>query len=295
MNYQHIKYLSQKHAPEIYLAGGLIGITAPIKTASKATLRVNDVLQEAQKTLGTIQEVRDKGEEVYSPDDLMHDELALKIQTVISAGKLYVPSLLLGIGSTGLILASHGLLKTRNSNIMAAYALLDRGYRSYRKRVANELGSDVDEYFKNPEPNKKPTLQVLDEKKKAPNLKPDITEVDLVGEVAELPELSMYARYFDANSPQWRDSVEANGFFLQAQNQYANDLLHSRGHIFLNEVYDMLGLQRSSAGAVVGWADNSKRGDGFVLFDTTPIPGRPGNDGFLAVDFNVDGVIYDLL
>ncbi len=79
---------------------------------------------------------------------------------------------------------------------------------------------------------------------------------------------SIYARFFDPVSPSWSKEPEYNMIFLKCQQNYANDLLRSRGHVFLNEVYDMCGIDRSKAGA----------GEGAIL-----------------LDFNVDGVIYDKL
>ena len=111
---------------------------------------------------------------------------------------------------------------------------------------------------------------------------------------------SIYARFFDPVSPSWSKEPEYNLIFLKCQQNWANDLLLSRGHVFLNEVYDMLGLQRSKAGAVVGWV-LSKNGetDNFVnfgVFDGKEQIARDfvnGREGAILLDFNVDGVIYD--
>ena len=78
----------------------------------------------------------------------------------------------------------------------------------------------------------------------------------------------MYARFFDPTSRSWSKDPEVNNVFIRAHQRYANDLLISRGHVFLNEVYDMLGLDRSTAGAAVGWlhTPDSDRGDNFIDF-----------------------------
>jgi hypothetical protein len=111
---------------------------------------------------------------------------------------------------------------------------------------------------------------------------------------------SIYARFFDPVSTSWSKNPEYNLIFLKCQQNYANDLLKARGHVFLNEVYDMLGLPRSQAGAVVGWI-LSKNGetDNFVnfgVFDGKEQVARDfvnGREGAILLDFNVDGVIYD--
>jgi hypothetical protein len=78
-----------------------------------------------------------------------------------------------------------------------------------------------------------------------------------------------------------------------------NDLLISRGHMFLNEVYDALGLERTKAGSVVGWII-SHDGDNYVDFGIfTDKDARQyrdfvnGRSNAILLDFNVDGVIYD--
>jgi hypothetical protein len=111
---------------------------------------------------------------------------------------------------------------------------------------------------------------------------------------------SIYARFFDPTSPSWSKEPEYNLIFLKCQQNYANDLLKSRGHVFLNEVYDMLGMERSKAGAVVGWL-LSKNGDtdnfvNFGVFDGREQVARDfvnGREGAILLDFSVDGVIYD--
>ena len=91
--------------------------------------------------------------------------------------------------------------------------------------------------------------------------------------------------------------------FLKDQQRYANDLLKSKGHLFLNEVYDMLGIPRTKAGQVVGWIYDEKHpvGDNFVDFGIYDIYNERARDfvnGYertILLDFNVDGNILDMI
>ena len=91
--------------------------------------------------------------------------------------------------------------------------------------------------------------------------------------------------------------------FLLRQQNYANDLLKSKGHLFLNEVYDMIGIPRTKAGQVVGWIYDEKNpvGDNFVDFGIIDIH-KERNRAFMngyeknvLLDFNVDGNILNLM
>jgi hypothetical protein len=85
---------------------------------------------------------------------------------------------------------------------------------------------------------------------------------------------------------------------LRGQQQFFNDLLIRRGNVFLNEVYDALGIERTQAGSVVGWMI-SENGDNYIdfgFYDGDSERARAfvnGNERSVLLDFNVDGVIYD--
>ena len=97
--------------------------------------------------------------------------------------------------------------------------------------------------------------------------------------------------------------------FLRRQQDYANEVLKSRGHLFLNEVYDMLGIPRTKAGQVVGWIYNedNPNGDNYVdfgIYDLSNLSDSQkerkmafvnGQEYSILLDFNVDGPIYDLI
>jgi hypothetical protein len=170
--------------------------------------------------------------------------------------------------------------------LTAAYGALEKGFNEYRGRVIEKYGEEEDRNLRYGSQQ----IEVVDPKS---GKKKMLTRVS-----SDIP--SIYARFFDVSSSSWNKEPEYNLMFLQCQQNYANDKLHARGHVFLNEVYDMLGLERSKAGAVVGWI-LSKNGEtdnyiDFGVFDGKTQSARDfvnGFEGSILLDFNVDGVIYD--
>lgn len=62
-----------------------------------------------------------------------------------------------------------------------------------------------------------------------------------------------YSRFFDENNRLWMKDNVMNRFTLNNQRKYIYDLLVTRGYLFLNEAYDMLGFSRTKTGQLVGW------------------------------------------
>jgi hypothetical protein len=87
------------------------------------------------------------------------------------------------------------------------------------------------------------------------------------------------------------------------QQGQATDKLRAEGYLFLNDVYEMLGIPRTREGQIVGWVykKDNPVGDNYVdfgIFRTN----RENNTNFvngyeptIILDFNVDGPILDLI
>ena len=83
-------------------------------------------------------------------------------------------------------------------------------------------------------------------------------------------------------------------FLLDAQ-QYFDSLLQVRGHLFLNEVYDRLGIPRTTIGQLVGWVysdENSHVDFGLNLNNENKMFMR-GEIATAFLTFNVDGIIIN--
>ena len=272
----------QKASPEMLLAGGIVGMVGSTVLACRATLKMDEVLDESKAKLNIAKHL-DHPE--YSEKDRQRDVALIYFQTSVKAFRLYSPAILLGTISIAALTRSHNILSQRNAALMSAYAALDKGFREYRSRVVEKFGDEQDQEFRYGIEK----TEVID-----PETKQKSVKLTVPGEP------SIYARFFDEMSSSWNREPEYNMIFLKAQQNYANDMLHARGHIFLNEVYDLLGLERSIAGSVVGWLRSSNGStDNFVdfgIFNGDSEKARDfvnGFEGAILLDFNVDGVIYD--
>ena len=127
------------------------------------------------------------------------------------------------------------------------------------------------------------------------NVKIGNQEVDVSTVCKEDADLctSPYGFEFNDTCAAWSNDWQCNVFYLRHQQNYANDRLKARGHLFLNDVYDMLGVPRTKVGQVCGWIYDPEdpNRDNFVDFG---IKIDYENNRFV-LDPNVDGCILDIL
>lgn len=286
------KLLVNKHSPEILLGVGIAGVITAAVMAAKATLKIDEVKAEQEQMMASVQEAVDTvPRDKYSEDDMNQDLLTIKVRTALNYTKLYLPSGLLMGASIAAILGSHNIMEKRTVSIMAAYSLLQEGFRSYRDRVVDELGPDEDRRFRFGISSEEATETVVNKETGRKNKK------KVTKDVMDPNAKSDYARFFDEFSNQYRNDPALNLTFLKAQQNYFNDMLKIRGHVFLNEVYDALNIPRSQAGTIVGWVLGGG-GDDFIDFGIYDYDSRAFINGYeraILLDFNVDGIIYDLI
>ena len=289
--------LGRKHAPTILLVAGIAGTVVATVGVVNATSEAKDAYAAAKSALLALQpEENAEHEDVVKA---VQAQTALVAVVAVDICKMYAPSMLLMLASMLAIIQSRSILNKRNAALLAAYQLTSETYKRYRARIIEEFGDELDTYLhsaRRGEDQPKPRIiQDIGASKVEP------FSVDAGNNI--LVTTSPYGKFFDESSPQWRTTGDANIFFLTAQQTYANTLLHARGHVFLNEIYDAIGIPRTSAGAIVGWVDNG--GDGVIDFGIYNSVNDCNTDnadfvnGYdckrLLLDFNVDGVIYDLI
>lgn len=275
--------VTKKQSPHIFFVGGMLGMVGSTVLACRATLKLSETLDEINKDINDFKnlkmdiEVEEAG--FYQADQYNKDMFYVHVRAAYKITKLYAPSIGLGVVSIAAISGSHVQLARRNTALMAAYATVQTAFNEYRTRVREELGEEKErDFFHGVK------LEEIEEDGKTRTVK-----------TIDANNRSMHSRIFDEYSEKWQKDPELNRIYLECQQQYANDLLKVRGHVLLNDVYDMLGMDRSSAGAVVGWVV-SEDGNNYIDFGMYDVYNTPFINGWersVVLDFNVDGIIYD--
>ena len=266
-----------KHAPTILTAAGTAGFIGTTILASKATLKVEETISEETALLVKVHEAHEAGK--LEDKDALHDKVILYTRMTTKLAKLYAPSLILGAASIVSLATGHGIMLKRNASLAAAYAAVDQAFKTYKKKIESKFGKEA-------------VLDAL-----VSTAEEDLTKNEPTLEaIAAVDDVSPYGVIFDSSNHNWSADEDLSMLHLKCQQQYANDILQTRGHIFLNEVYKMLGFPHTPAGAVTGWVKGN--GDDFIdfnIYDGT-FEGEDSNGRTVtkwALDFNVDGVMWD--
>lgn len=272
-----------KNSPTILVVTGVVGLGATAVMAALATRKIDPILETHQKQRFEI--------EVTAADQhtLVDGRQVAKlyIETTYELTKIYAPTLVVGTLSAVSVLHGHKILKGRHLATMAAYSGLMEQYQAYRARVAETIGNELERDIYSGAVGK------WEEDPDRPG------EAKLKAKFADQPE--NYLRpFFDESNTNWTRDPMANYLFLKGVQSHMNRVFDLRGHLFLSEVYDALGIPRTRETIVAGWVLDGN-GDNFVDFgfmtDTSPQATmfRNGGERSVRLNFNIDGVIWDLI
>lgn len=291
------EFTIKKNSPEILLGAGIVGFVGTVVLACKATCRADEVLEFHRRKIKDINDAKEiadadpEGEMSYDIEIYRQDKAVRYLKTTGSLAKLYAPTIAVGTLSLACILTSRNIMQKRYLGVVAAYNGLSAAFEEYRKRVRDEYGDGLDKHFRYGTTYDE--LPVYDENGKKTKEKEQVekTETGMV-----IPNDDS-CRFFDSSNPNWDKNPTFSMMWLRGQQNILNDILHTRGHVFLNEVYDALGFPHTPQGAVLGWIDGE--GDNcidFGLYDPNKENVRRfvnGVDNVIMLEFNHDGVIWD--
>lgn len=271
---------AKKNSPHIFFVVGLGGIIVSTVLACRATLKLEETMDDIKAELKEIEMMRVESERngTHYPEQAYYKDLThVYTKSAIRIGKLYGVPVVIGSVSIAALTGSHVQLAHRNAALTATLAAVTKAYDEYRIRVREELGAEKEQ-------------AIFD------GVKEEKVEIDGKKEIVKsITGRSQYARFFEPNNVNWKNDLELNRIFIECQQSYANHLLKARGHVFLNEIYDALGFERTTPGSVVGWVLDGD-GDGYIdfgLYDIINVDFVNGNARGASLDFNVDGVVFD--
>lgn len=266
-----------KHSPVILTTVGVAAILTSGVLAARNTLRLERTLDDGADRLYAAKKDVEDGEAAGAQVAKTY------VRNSVEVAKLYLTPASLMVGGLVCVLSAQNILHKRNVALAAAYKGLESAYGAYRERVREELGEEKesDLYYNLREE------EVVDEKGKATKVKRPVD-----GQHSASP----YRFIYDMQNENWSGFHDDNLFRVTAIQNMFNDRLRARGHVLLHEVLDTLGFERTPASIIVGWIYDENNpdhvGDNFIEFNIRDYQSDP-DLGYILLDFNVDGTIFD--
>jgi hypothetical protein len=285
-----LSIVAQKNSPKLLFGAGIVLFGATVVSAAQATLKLDGVLYDIKHDHRAITATADSTPDKWTQKEITKLHAYVSVKGVLHITKLYLPTLSLGVAAISCLTISHNQLTRRNAGLSAALAATERALDKYRHRIREEFGEEKELKLWRGEGTE--SEAILDDEGRETKSK---KKVKVGG--GHSPYACLWGR---DTSSEWDPTPGYNVAKLRSVQEYATLRLNSRGHLFLNEVLDELGLPRTPAGAVVGWLSQKNGGtDGYVDFGVLVngekvqfVDFLTGDEEHIWVDFNVDGEIW---
>jgi len=271
-----------KNSPTIFVITGVVGLGTTAVMAAIATRKLDPILDEHAK-----QRIDISASAVDARDE-QKKVVKLYADTAVELTKLYAPTIVVGTLSATSVLHGHRVLKGRHIATMAAYSGLMEQYQAYRDRVSETVGEDLERDIHNG------AVGRWEEDPEHPG------EAKMKAKFDKDQPANYLRPFFDEANQNWTRDPVANYLFLKGVQAHMNRKLQVNGYVFLSDVYAALDLPLVKEAIVTGWLYNGE-GDGYIDFgfmtEQTPQATmfRNGAERTVRLNFNVDGVIWDLI
>lgn len=263
-----------KHADVIFAAVGTGVTLVGVGLAVNETLDHADEIKKCKKNIEATKEWTNEADKKTK-----RKEIAKSYgKSAKCVAKIYLPSIVcLSVGLSSIIFG-HKILAKRNAALLVAYEALNKDHRIYRKNIIKDYGKEADICAKH--------NLVVDDPKKGTLTTPD-NDIFIPDR-----DLSDFAVFFGQEySELCTDNPEHNLCILKGQEEYANAIFLEQGYLMLQDVYDMLGVDRVAPDGI-GWVNGL--GDNYIdfgIFNVRNGHAVNGDEQVFLLDFNHDGYI----
>lgn len=245
--------LMDDNKSELLLGVGLISFFGAVIATGIAAVKATDELRDAQDELDYIRWEAEEDDEPLTKKE----ELKIMAKPVVKSLRWYLISVgLVGLGTYS-ILKSRTILIEEYENELGIYAAtilgIDKAFRAYRQRVIDDQGEEKDLEYRYGTRKQEIETEYEDAKGRKKTKKEEV-------EVIEDLDFSDTSKFFDDTCNGYLPDPESNFVYLKTIEKSFNKLLSARykgrrrpGIVYLNEVYDELGIERTKRGQLEGW------------------------------------------
>lgn len=207
-----------KALPTILSVVSVVGLTATVVTAVRATPKAVKILEDRKAEKG--------------------DDLTVR-ETVKAAWKCYIPAVAIGAGSVACILGANALNRKVQMSLASAYALVSNAYGKYKDKVVELYGKEAHD---------KIISSIAAEKS---NALPITAGSFIKNSCLDFDEKEDEMLFYDVFSGRCFTSTMSK--VLQAE-YHLNRNYVLAGGVEINQFYDFLGISRVDGGDKVGWS-----------------------------------------
>ena len=284
--YHAAKLAAKANAPTIMVVTGVAAMGGSVITASRQTLKAEEVLANHVPKLEKIQEARSLDVRSYQDEEALQDRFKVYSATAWDLTKLYAVPTVLFVGGACLVFGGHRIMLKRNAALSIAFTSLQKAYAKYRENVTKEMGPDFDRAMMGGFKNK----EILDE------------------ETGKVATVSVYDWDSDSSDPynvifdqgtssMWEPDLGINKGLIAIQQEYAQERLNKQQILYLSDVYKSLGITETPMSRLVGWKVRVNP-DGSREIPVVDFGINKANDQFtygpdysVYLDFNCQGLI----
>ena len=149
-----------------------------------------------------------------------------KLETVKVAAPVYIPTVLLGASTIACVVGSNILNKRQQAGLMSAYALLDSSFKEYKAKVVDLYGEEG-----------------------ANEVRKEIAKDKYEEEDIEVEDNKQL--FYDDFSGRYFESTMER---VLAAEYELNHMMSQDSGLYLNEFYELLGLETIEYGDYLGWS-----------------------------------------
>ena len=224
----NVKMTLRRNSPKLLAILAAMGTVSTAFATARATPKALLLIQEAEAQ---------KGEDLTA------------LEKVKVAAVPYIPAVLLGSATIVCIFGAQMLNRKTQSSMASAYALLDQGFKDYRRKLKELYGDEAD----------KKVIEALADKKVIEALAVEKSQTVYINASYLTGPCDLSLEENSSKPVLWYDKYSKRFFTASLEEvlmaeYHLNRNYILRGEAVINELYEFLGLEPTDWGAEAGWA-----------------------------------------